>query len=162
MNRISELNGLQYHPFRNDANTAVPAYGIIKITGINTTEGMTSLTGAQPDANTGGYAVNGPCEVAAGKYGQCTLTGLCVFQYDTGTPAVNEFYSAKSGQWTANKTGGLIRCLGIIDSTNKFALGIFNGGNNFDVRWNATDHKLEKSTDNGSTWTEIDEAVTCT
>jgi hypothetical protein len=125
---MTELGSLQWHHYRNDANTTVSAYGIIRLTGINSTEGLTFLTAAQPDSNTTAYAVNGPVEIPANEYGQCVLLGPCVFQYDTGTPAFNDFYSAKSGQWTASKTGNLIRCLGIIDVTNKFALGVIGAG----------------------------------
>ena len=129
----TELDSLQWHSFRNDASTAAPAYGILRLTGVSEAKGLTFLTADQPNTSETAYAVNGPAEVPAGSYGRCVLFGHCVFVYDTGTPAFNDFYSAKNGQWTANKTGNFIRCLGVIDSTNKFALGVIgrSGDSNF-------------------------------
>jgi hypothetical protein len=150
---MTELESLQWCTFQNDASTAVPAYGIMRITGIVITEGKTFLTVDQPNASTTAYAVNGPAEVAANGYGQCVLLGPCVFQYDTGTPAFNDFYSAKSGQWTASKTGNLIRCLGIIDATNKFALGVIGAGSGDSIIGKLDGDLNYNSTATVSVWT---------
>jgi hypothetical protein len=121
---MNELAQLQWHAFKNNSGETIPAYAILRLTGMNTINGLTYLTADKPNASETAYAVNGPNQVPSGKYGQCVLSGICVFAYDTGSPAFNDSYSAKNAQWTANKTGSLIKCLGIVDSTNKFALGI--------------------------------------
>lgn len=56
--------------------------------------------------------VNGPQEVLAGKTGWATtLADANYAMYDTGTPAVNEEWGAKSGQWSlsVNRPGFLVR-----------------------------------------------------
>ena len=81
--------------YRNDSGERIPAFGIVRITGVVVPEpGRVLLTVAKPDA----YgcqlqcAVNGPVPIDADRYGVCARGPFVAALYDTGdgTPAVGQ------------------------------------------------------------------------
>lgn len=95
--------------FRNASGQAIPSFGVLQITGSETAGvGRKILTVTRPDGTAGAtYAINGHLPVAAGstKGGVCTMSWPANAAYDTGdgTPAVNQVWGPKSGQFTLAK-----------------------------------------------------------
>lgn len=100
---------IRWIEFRNASGQAIPSFGVLQITGSEVAGvGRKVLTVTRPDGTAGAsYAINGPMPVAAGStnYGVCTLDWPAVAAYDTGdgTPAINEIWGAKSGQFLLAK-----------------------------------------------------------
>lgn len=93
--------------FRNASGQIVPSFGVLQITGSEVAGvGRKILTVTRPDGTAGAvYAVNSHLPVAVGKGGMCTLDFPALAAYATGdgTPAVNELWGPKSGQFTLAK-----------------------------------------------------------
>ena len=124
----------QWFTFRNDYSGTVPAFGVMRITGVVTLASDLGSSGGyndlpilkcdQPSTTFyQQYAVNGPQTVATGEYGSCALSGLIQVAYDTGTPAQGEGWGPKPSQFTLSENypaAGQI--VAVTDSTNKYAL----------------------------------------
>jgi hypothetical protein len=87
-----------WYEFKNNAAGTVPARGIIRITGTTVVDaGRVVLQGAKPNTygDVGTMFINGPVDVATGKYGICTRIGqaglvTAVYDSGTGTPAYGQ------------------------------------------------------------------------
>jgi hypothetical protein len=93
-------------PFRNDNSGTVPAYGLMRVTGMATVEGKTLFTIDKPNTSFNRlYLVNGPTEVLTGKrsWGYWLWHADYVL-YDTGnTPADGESWGPQDNTWTLKK-----------------------------------------------------------
>jgi len=107
--------------FRNDSPETVPAYGVMRGTGVVVVEpGRVVLLGDKPT----GFGcqqrglLNGPSPVGAGKYGVCTRTGPAAALYETadGTPAPGERWGPRAGSWKLRKHTGGFLVLGVTRS----------------------------------------------
>jgi len=117
--------------FYNNSGETIPPYSIVELQeGGQIGDNIPYVKAVKPTANGDKYGVNGAVQVESKKYGQAYVSGKCWFAYDTGTPAIGDKYGPDTGLWPATLDGipGFIECLGIIDSTNKFALGVIGGG----------------------------------
>ncbi|MGQ0633044.1 MAG: hypothetical protein ACT4QC_00385 [Planctomycetaceae bacterium] len=113
--------------FRNDSGEQVPAFGVLRLTGVAVLEpARVVLTAQKPDTYGCQYqcAINGPTPVPAGKYGVCTRLGLLPALYDAadGTPAFGERWGPRSGTWKLKKHTGGFRVLGVTNGGKGLAL----------------------------------------
>jgi len=108
--------------YRNDSGERIPAFGIVRITGVVVPEpGRVLLTVAKPDA----YgcqlqcAVNGPVPIDADRYGLCARGPFVAALYDTGdgTPAVGQKWGPRSGGWKLRKNTGGFSVVGVTKSS---------------------------------------------
>lgn len=112
------------------ASESVPQYGVMAVAGVQTIASNKVIPkvekpGATPRAE---YLVNDSLIVATLKTGTYQHGEIVRAIYDSGTPALDEFWIPKSGQWslTKGKRGDSpwgISVIGIIDSTNKILVG---------------------------------------
>ena len=101
--------------FRNDNAGTAPAFGVMRVTG--GTAGQFVTIDQPSTAFKRRYLVNGPSDVATGKFGLGTwltsnslnIEGQQVL-YASGTPAVDEEWGPSNGSWalSANRPGFLI------------------------------------------------------
>ncbi len=125
---FSTFDNQQWLEFVNNSSTPVPAYGIVRVTGVAIVEpGHVVLTVDQP--NTFGCQancfVNGPVAVTAGQYGYGTRSGPMVALYDPadGAPAFGDAWGPRPGTWKLKKQTGGFFCLGPpTNSTSAVAL----------------------------------------
>lgn len=90
---------IRWVSFRNDSSETVPAFGCVRITGMTQRDGLPVYTGDKPSTTFQRlYLVNGPIQVAAGKYGQATFEPQYVL-VGSGTPAYAEGWGPKPSQW---------------------------------------------------------------
>lgn len=92
--------------FRNDNAGTVPAYGVMRVTGMVTVEGKTLFKTDKPNTTFSRlYLVNGPTEVLTGKRSWGTwLWHADYILYDTGnTPAFGETWGPQNDTWTIKK-----------------------------------------------------------
>jgi hypothetical protein len=115
-----------WFPWRNDAASQCPAYGIIRITGETTSNDQAVLTGDQPNTYGSQYShfVNGPIPVDAASgatksYGVCTIIGRVCAAYTVGdgTPAFGEQWGPRTGTWLLKKNTGGFMVMGNVDAT---------------------------------------------
>lgn len=100
--------------FRNDAGEPIPAFGIVRITGLAVLEpGRVVLTAGKP--NTYGCQwqcmVNGPTPVDTGKYGVCSRGPFVAALYDTADspPVAGERWGPRESTWKLRRnTGGFV------------------------------------------------------
>lgn len=122
--------------FLNDSGETIPAYSIIELAeGGLIGEIIPYVKAVKPTADSDKrYAVNGPVGVEKEKYGQCYLAGVVQFAYDTGTPEIGDMYGPEDGEWTATLDGTpeVVECLGVVDETNKVAIGLIYPGSGGD------------------------------
>lgn len=114
-------------PFLNNTGSTCPGNSIVRVTGITTdTDKAPLLSIAKPDTTYGRqYAVTANRDVPNGEYGiACIATIPLRIAYDTGTPAINETWGPKPGQFTASKNYPGYRVIGPNDSTNKIMLAV--------------------------------------
>lgn len=107
--------------FRNDAGELVPAFGVVRLTGVVVLEqARVVLTGAKPNAFGCQYqcAINGPTPVAAGKFGVCTQQGAvpALFEVSDGTPAAGERWGPRDAGWKLRKNTGGFAVVGVTNS----------------------------------------------
>lgn len=120
--------------FRNASGQDIPSFGVLQITGSETLGvGRKVLTVTRPDGTAGAtYAINGHLPVAAGstKGGVCTMSWPANAAYDTGdgTPAINEVWGAKSGQFTLAKAKAGFKIAGTPENGRVLVVGIFGEG----------------------------------
>jgi hypothetical protein len=113
----------RWFEFRNDSAEQIPAFGVVRLTGIVVLEpGRVVLTVDKPDTFGCQHrcAINGPVPINAGKLGTLTREPLVPALFDTadGTPAFGEAWGPREGSWKLRKnTGGFV----IVGTTNATA-----------------------------------------
>ncbi len=113
----SPFDNQQWQEFVNNNAGQVPAYGIVRATGLSIVEpGRVVLAVDEPNAFgcQANCFVNGPVPVNAGAYGYATRSGPLVALYDSadGTPAYGDAWGPRSGTWKLKKNTGGFFCLG--------------------------------------------------
>jgi hypothetical protein len=108
--------------FRNDSSQTVPAYGVLRLTGLTVIEpGRVVLLADLPDAYGCQYraAVNGPAPVAQGKYGACARGAFIPALYEVadGVPMVGERWGPRPGSWKLWKHTGGFAVVGVTRSS---------------------------------------------
>lgn len=107
---------------------APPAFSCVAITSLAVTNGEIVRTVAKPSTTFyRSYGVTSPFDVTLNgsmARGIVMTAGEMCVAYDSGTPAVDEIWGMKPGQWTVSKNYPGFRCLGIVDSTNKIMLAV--------------------------------------
>lgn len=93
---------------------AAPAFGLLAVTGSKVIGLETILTVDKPSSTSAiSYVVNGPDPIQPNAYGPVQRGPIINVLFDTGSPALNDIWGAKAGQWTASKTSpGIIDVLG--------------------------------------------------
>jgi hypothetical protein len=90
--------------FRNDAEEEIPAFAVMRVTGIETTGGRATATVAKPSSTFQRlYLVNGAVKVASGKFGEgswLSEANYVLYNASSGTPAYGESWGPKNGQWS--------------------------------------------------------------
>jgi hypothetical protein len=120
---LSMLTHSRWLEYRNDSEQRIPAFGVVRITGLIVLEaGRVVLTADQPDTYGCQYqcAINGPLPINAGKLGTLTREPLVPALVDTGdgVPAFGQAWGPRAGTWKLRKnTGGFV----IAGSTNASA-----------------------------------------
>jgi hypothetical protein len=114
---FSPFQQMQWVEFRNDAGETIPAFGIVRLTGIAAIDATrVVLTAAKPNVFGCQHnaAINGPTAVSSGRYGVCTRAAVDVALYDTadGTPAFGEKWGPRDGSWKLKKNTGGFSVLG--------------------------------------------------
>jgi hypothetical protein len=92
-------------PFRNDSGEVIPAYGLLRITGMATVDGRNIWKVEKPDATYRRRYLVAAQEVGIGKRGWGTwLWHADYVLYDTGnTPAFGEEWGPEASSWTIKK-----------------------------------------------------------
>lgn len=99
-------DGLRWIAFKNDSNETVPSHALMRIKTDVEIDGAFNviLKCTKPDTTwSRRYAVNSGTPILAGSYGLCRTSGDVHVAYDSGTPAADEGWGPKPGQWTAAK-----------------------------------------------------------
>jgi len=115
-------------PWFNFAASTCPAFGVACAAGVNGTDPNKILKGDQPSATVyRQYFVNSAAAVLTDTQGAYQKHEWVLVKYDTGTPAFEETWIPKDGQWTLTKGDagapwGIV-VAGIVDSTAKILLG---------------------------------------
>lgn len=113
---------------KSGAADQVPAFGLVRVTGIDVTNGAFQI--AKPNADSQDCFINGPTPIAIGDFGAITVDVPFMALYDTadGTPTVDSVWGAASGSYKlrSGKTGFIIK--GVVDSTNGIAMVTKQGG----------------------------------
>ena len=101
---VDYLNDLRYVEVSNAGASAIPAFGLMRVTGASTTSGLV-LTVDQPNADGQDVLINGPTPIIAGGRGVATYETPSQIYYDTadGTPANGETWGAGSGTYKLKK-----------------------------------------------------------
>lgn len=91
--------------FRNNSGETVPAYGCMRVTGVELDEGVLRFVVAKPDTSFNRlYLVNSGSSVASGAPGWGTwLYHADKVLYESGTPAFGESWGPKASQWSLAK-----------------------------------------------------------
>jgi len=118
------MEATQWIPFKNTTSEDVPRGGVMRVTGVTTSNQEYYLECAKPTTTFGRmYAVNSPVAVPYNQFGLCAVGGLLEVLYDSGTPAQGEGWGPKPDQWSLSKNypqSALVH--GVFDSTNKILL----------------------------------------
>ncbi len=111
--------------FLNEGTQAIPAFGMIELTGRREDGGRRTLTGRLPTTTfVSRYAVNSDREVAPNTFGKCYTSGTVLVLIGTGTPANDQVWGPKPGEPGIYKGfPGAIQVHGVHDSTRSLALG---------------------------------------
>lgn len=115
-------------PVRNDSSYEVPAWGVMRVTGVVMSGELAVVKIDRPDGTTGPHLVNGPIAIAAGGFGRGSVEVVNQVLYDTGTPAVGDGYTPKTGTFTLTAGAGAFTCFGIIDAASKRGAFAQSGG----------------------------------
>jgi hypothetical protein len=127
MSNYSAFDNQQWTEFVNTNGGQVPAYGIVRVTGLSILEpGRVLLSVDQPNVYgcQANCFINGPVPVAAGQHGYATRSGPLVALYDTGdgTPAFGDAWGPRSGTFKLKKSTGGFYCLGVTNASLGLAL----------------------------------------
>ena len=115
--------------FKNNSSEAAPAFAVMRITGVTKYD---CLTIDKPNSTFKRlYLVNGRQAVPAAGYGfgsylmsQLSDPRDNYVLYDTGTPAIGEYWGAKDAQWTLSVNRPGFYVLGGNDTTLKTTLAV--------------------------------------
>lgn len=117
---------VQWTAFRNDSGETMPAFGVGRVMGFIPSEQQLYLKVTQPDGTLGQlYVVNGSTDVISGDYGSCRLQDIGRVLVD-GTPAIDETWGPKSGQWELAKYYPGFAMFGNLDAHGT-AQGVWTG-----------------------------------
>lgn len=124
---IGPFDGLPWFEFQNQNAAQVPAFGLMRVTGITVVEaGRVVITCDQPNAYGSQYAhmVNGDTPVSQNDYGVCTRFGLFPALYDNadGTPGFGDLWGPRNGTWKLKKNTGGFFVYGVPNSSAFLAL----------------------------------------
>lgn len=110
---VDYLNDLRYVEVSNAGASTIPAFGLMRVTGASTTDGLV-LTVDQPNADGQDVLINGPTPILAGGRGVATYETPSQVYYDTGdgSPANGETWGAGSGTYKAKKNKAGFKILG--------------------------------------------------
>jgi hypothetical protein len=113
--------------YRNDAGESIPAFGIVRITGLVIPEpGRVILTVAKPNVFGCQFqcAVNGPVPIGAGKFGTCSREPFIAALYDTadGTPGIGERWGPRDASWKLRRNTGGFSVVGMTRSSTGLVL----------------------------------------
>lgn len=98
------FHDIRWVTYRNDSGEEIPAYALLRITGVATVNGQTLFTAAKPNASTTHliWAFNSDIVVASGA----TNLGLCTFDFPAiakinagAAPVLNEMWGPTDAQW---------------------------------------------------------------
>lgn len=113
--------------YRNDAGEQIPAFGIVRITGLAILEpGRVVLTGDKPNTYGSQWqcAVNGPSPVAAGTLGVCSRGSFVAALYDTADspPVAGEQWGPRDATWKLRRNTGGFVVVGVTRPSSGLAL----------------------------------------
>ncbi|MBS0263893.1 MAG: hypothetical protein JSS02_18285 [Planctomycetes bacterium] len=113
--------------FVNNNAASVPAYGVLRATGVSVIEPGRVVVTADMPQTFGCQAqclINSPVAVAAGQMGYATRTGVLVALYDAadGTPAFGQAWGPRAGSWKLKRNTGGFFMLGATNTTLGLAL----------------------------------------
>lgn len=96
----SPLKRIQWFPFRNDNAGTIPAFGVMRITGVEERHGNALYTVDKPSTTFQRlYMINGPLDVPAGGYGSGTFDVAYALCSSSASPAYGESWGAKHDEW---------------------------------------------------------------
>ena len=103
---ITTYRDIRWLPYRNDAGETIPAYALLRITGVESLgtspDVQTLYVAAKPSASATHlvWAFNDGSSIASGGYGLLTFDFPAVAKVNTGAAPVNsETWGPSSGQW---------------------------------------------------------------
>jgi len=101
----SPIEAVRWLPIRNDAGLAIPAYAVLRPTGVISRGGQAVVTVARPDAAGGClHLLSGQHPVPAGEFGLATLDTPWLARYDTtDIPAPGEQWGPAPNSWLLAK-----------------------------------------------------------
>lgn len=110
--------------FKNSTNETIPPYAVMAVTGHDEDSFGKFTTIAKPGTTfRRRYIVNGPIEVKENRCGTAQAGNIQKILYDTGTPANDEGWGPKPGQWSLSKNYPQTAISqGVVDSDNKIML----------------------------------------
>lgn len=110
--------------FRNDSADTIPAYGVMRVTGLTNYAGQAVITVDEPSTTFSNlYLLNGSMDVAADGDGYCQpMRQYFLAAYDAGTPVFGEGWGPKPSQSTLSKGYPGFVIVGIHNSTDKIAV----------------------------------------
>jgi len=96
----SPLKRIQWFPFRNDNAGTIPAFGVMRITGVEERHGNALYTVDKPSTTFQRlYLINGPLDVPAGGYGSGTFDVAYALCSSSASPGYGESWGAKHDEW---------------------------------------------------------------
>ena len=116
------LDSYTWFPYRNDSGETVPAFAVMKVTGVVAAAARATLTCDKPDSDATMYVTNGPFAVSDGAFGDCCVTPHRIVNY-TGSLSAGDRCSPKVNDWVVEEdSGGLFAVVGVVDSNRSLAL----------------------------------------
>jgi hypothetical protein len=113
---------LQWIEYYNDSGEEIPAFGVMRISGMRKKDGRPVIQCKKPHTfgSQGQHRINGPVPVESSQYGVCLIGNHVAALYDTadGTPAFGESWGPRDATWKLKKNTGGFRVLGNADTTN--------------------------------------------
>ncbi len=93
---------IRWLPYRNDSGETIPPYALLRITGVETSNGQTIYVAAKPNSSTTHlvWAFNDGASIGDDAYGLLTFDFPAVAKVDAGAaPVNNERWGPINGQW---------------------------------------------------------------
>lgn len=120
---LAPFHRIRWETFKNTGSTTIPPFGAIEIENADKqdTDTVTYLKCKRPTQDfLPRFAINGPTQVAAGDWGNCTTDGSCYGLTETSTnaPAVGDIVGTKKDSFTLTSSDIGVVVFGDIDSTN--------------------------------------------
>lgn len=96
----SPLKRIHWHPFRNAGSETIPAFGVMRITGVEERHGVAVYTVDKPSTTFQRlYLINGPKQVAADGYGSGTFDVTYALCDSSVSPVYAQSWGAKASEW---------------------------------------------------------------